>query len=486
MMKTLIYTAIAAISLSINATAAPPIVTPDNFPQAYTSMRFGAIIEKAGGINKFFEMPVPSSIPEEQFVVRMNRDTFYSTAIVDMSSGSVFVTIPETKKYVSLQVVDENHETQRMIYGSGRHRITAKTGHAFVIVRALEDAARRNLVIEAGSAKPFVEKKWEMESFHAVDKAGNLDFGDGYDQSKAYGNIESGQTPYMNYVGAAGGWGGAMVEDNIYQTSSYFDTDGCYEMTFVDPKDKDFWSATVYNADGRMFNDKANISSETNPVKNADGTYTLHFGCEGQPNNIPIAEGNKTGKFIVLMRHYGPSKKVSKGKAGYDATKFIKRVKNPGDPKSEQGSAIKTRKASCNCGQLRVTCVGPDPERISLCHCNLCQKQSGSAFAIQTRFPREQVTIEGKATVWKISAKEAEALPYENCASLGATFHFCSVCGSTVYYTSDADADRIGIKIGTFTDPTFPAPKLSGFESYGHPWAMKAADLPIKRLKLAE
>ena len=156
------------------------------------------------------------------------------------------------------------------------------------------------------------------------------------------------------------------------------------------------------------------------------------------------------------------------------------------DPKSEEGSAIKTRNASCNCGQLHVKCVGPDPERISLCHCNLCQKQSGAAFAIQARFPREQVTIEGKSTVWKISAKEAESLPYENCASLGATFHFCPVCGSTVYYTSDADAARIGIKIGTFTDPTFPAPKLSGFESYGHPWAMKAADLPIVRLKLAE
>jgi len=28
---------------------------------------------------------------------------------------------------------------------------------------------------------------------------------------------------------------------------------------------------------------------------------------------------------------------------------------------------IKTRTAYCNCGQLRVTCVGPAPERISLC-----------------------------------------------------------------------------------------------------------------------
>lgn len=76
-----------------------------------------------------------------------------------------------------------------------------------------------------------------------------------------------------------------------------------------------------------MFNDVANISSEMNPVKNADGTYTLRFGCEGQANNIPIAEGNTTGKFNVLMRHYGPSEKVGKGEAGYDATEFIRKVK---------------------------------------------------------------------------------------------------------------------------------------------------------------
>ncbi len=305
---------------------APIIVTQDNFPQAYTNMRMAAILTKTGGVNKFFTMPVPPSEPAKQFVVRMNRDTPYSISVIDMSSDDVYVTVPETEKYVTIQIVDENHETQPMIYGSGRHKITAKTDFAFVIVRTLDGDIRNNLVIEAGSAKPFKVKKWDMESFKAVDKAGNIDFGDGYDQSKAFGNKESGQTAYMNYVGAAGGWGGAMVEDNIYQTSQYLDVDGCYEMTFADPKDKYFWSATVYNSDGRMFNDKANISSEMDVEKNADGTITLHFGCEGQPNNIPIVEGNTTGKFNVLLRHYGPSEMVSNGDEGYDPTKLIRKL----------------------------------------------------------------------------------------------------------------------------------------------------------------
>ena len=33
------------------------------------------------------------------------------------------------------------------------------------------------------------------------------------------------------------------------------------------------------------------------------------------------------------------------------------------------------------------------------------------------------------------------------------------------------------------TDPTFPPPEISGFETYGHPWATKAADLEIVRLE---
>ena len=322
-LSTLILTAL----LSTNALAAPTVVTQKNFPQAFTNMRLGALLQKTGGVNKFFAMPTPSSIPSKQFVVRMNRDTPYSVAVIDMSSGKVSITVPKTKKYVSIQIVDENHETQPMIYGPGKHKITAKTDHAFVIVRALEGKIRKGLVIEAGSAKPFKVRKWDMASFHALDKAGNIAFSNGYDQSKAYSNSESGQTPYMNYVGAAGGWGGAMVQDNVYQTSKYFRTNACYETTFKDPKAKHFWSATVYNGDGRMFNDKANISSEMKPAKNANGEYTLRFGCKGKPNNIPVAEGNDTGKFNVLIRHYGPSNHVSKRHDGYNATKLIRKIK---------------------------------------------------------------------------------------------------------------------------------------------------------------
>ena len=143
------------------------------------------------------------------------------------------------------------------------------------------------------------------------------------------------------------------------------------------------------------------------------------------------------------------------------------------------------RLATCNCGQLTLNITGPDPERISLCHCHLCQKQSGNVFAVQARFPKEQVEIQGASTSWKVPKEEADQLKYRNCVSLGggAIFHFCPQCGSTVWYSVDADPARIGVKVGCLTDAAFPAPKLSGFEEYMHPWALNTACLQVQHLK---
>jgi hypothetical protein len=158
-----------------------------------------------------------------------------------------------------------------------------------------------------------------------------------------------------------------------------------------------------------------------------------------------------------------------------------------GDAKAEP-AAIKTRTASCNCGQLRVTCTGPDPDRVVMCNCYLCQKQTGSPFSLQARFPNEQVKIEGKSTAWKFPIDGAKPTRYRTCAGSDGitnsvadvvTSHFCPVCGSTVYYFRKSDPARTGVKVGAFADPTFPPPMGSGFEEYAHPWAMKVADLPM-------
>jgi hypothetical protein len=53
--------------------------------------------------------------------------------------------------------------------------------------------------------------------------------------------------------------------------------------------------------------------------------------------------------------------------------------------------------------------------------------------------------IEGESTAWKFPIEGAAPVTYRNCASGGGTFHFCPVCGSTVYYLIDAADAHIGV-----------------------------------------
>ena len=127
-----------------------------------------------------------------------------------------------------------------------------------------------------------------------------------------------------------------------------------------------------------------------------------------------------------------------------------------------------SRVASCSCGQLRLTCES-EPVRISICHCLECQKRTGSVFATQARFPREGVTIEGRATQWSRVGDSGD----------GATFHFCPVCGSIVYWEPSAAPDLVYVAVGMFADPSFPPPHVSVYEVRRHPWALAAGELPM-------
>jgi hypothetical protein len=120
---------------------------------------------------------------------------------------------------------------------------------------------------------------------------------------------------------------------------------------------------------------------------------------------------------------------------------------------------MKTRHASCSCGQLTVTAEG-DPLRISICHCLACQRRTGSAFGVQARFHLDKVRIEGRSTAYVRTGDEGHR----------ATFHFCPVCGATVHYQIDDMVDRIAVPVGAFADPTFPAPKVSVYETRRHAW----------------
>jgi hypothetical protein len=118
-----------------------------------------------------------------------------------------------------------------------------------------------------------------------------------------------------------------------------------------------------------------------------------------------------------------------------------------------------TRRASCSCGQLSVTTEGDLP-RVSVCHCLACQLRTGSAFGVQARFPRHQIRIEGRAHQYVRIADSGNQL----------TFSFCPDCGATVHYSLAQFAEVIAIPVGAFSDPAFPPPRFSVYESRRHAW----------------
>jgi hypothetical protein len=86
---------------------------------------------------------------------------------------------------------------------------------------------------------------------------------------------------------------------------------------------------------------------------------------------------------------------------------------------------------SCLCGAVQYTCTGSDRGAV-LCHCQNCQKGSGSAFAYNYRFLKAKLTFTKGEDMVKEYADKA--------TRTGNTLyrHFCKECGSPIYLRNSA------------------------------------------------
>lgn len=128
-----------------------------------------------------------------------------------------------------------------------------------------------------------------------------------------------------------------------------------------------------------------------------------------------------------------------------------------------------SRTASCSCGQLSITCEGA-PTRVSICHCLKCQRRTGSVYAVQARFPRDRVRVEGRSSNWSRTGESGGT----------ARFHFCPDCGATLYWEPDTMPDLVLVAVGAFADPGFPPPGVSVYEKRQHPWVSALERLPVE------
>lgn len=124
------------------------------------------------------------------------------------------------------------------------------------------------------------------------------------------------------------------------------------------------------------------------------------------------------------------------------------------------------RTAHCCCGSLRVETKG-EPAIVAACHCLECQRRTGAPYGVGAYFEKTQVRAHGASKIYIRDGQEGRKL----------RFHFCPDCGTTVYWELDVRPDYIGVAVGTFADPSFPAPTRSIWEGSRHSWVAFEHDL---------
>ena len=112
-------------------------------------------------------------------------------------------------------------------------------------------------------------------------------------------------------------------------------------------------------------------------------------------------------------------------------------------------------KASCLCGAVKLK-IDADPVKVSHCHCKMCQKQHGAAYATYARFRRDDVKYlqgEDKLTVYNSSEDVLRK--------------FCRNCGSNIEWgCSERFPQWVAIALAAFdNDVKLPEIKELHLES---------------------
>jgi len=316
----------AALAQSPPASAIP--VTADNFPRAESDLYFAGLLRDSGGIGKFNHRREPARI-DNQTVIRLNRDTLYSSALFDLDAGPVTIALPDAgKRFMSMQVINEDHYVPEVVYGKGSYTLTKDkvgTRYVAVAIRTLADpmdpkdieqvhALQDAIKVNQKATGKFEAPAWDQVSQKKVRDVLLVLATTIPNFSRAFGT-KAEVDPVRHLIGTAAGWGGNPDKDATYLNITPAKNDGTtiYKLAVKDVPVNAFWSVSLYNAEGYYEKNPYNaysINSITGK-KSADGSIAIQFGgCDGKiPNCLPIMKG-----WNYTVRLYRPRAEILSGK----------------------------------------------------------------------------------------------------------------------------------------------------------------------------
>ena len=124
-------------------------------------------------------------------------------------------------------------------------------------------------------------------------------------------------------------------------------------------------------------------------------------------------------------------------------------------------------RGSCLCGSIRFEADAFEAHN-GLCHCSMCRKFHGAAFATLAEVASENFR-------WTAGTEWLKAYTAEN----GTTRQFCANCGSSLTFAAaDADGSQIEIALACFDDPVPVEPDAHIYVESGAAWGRPDDGLP--------
>ncbi|MCO4781764.1 MAG: GFA family protein [Candidatus Cloacimonetes bacterium] len=119
------------------------------------------------------------------------------------------------------------------------------------------------------------------------------------------------------------------------------------------------------------------------------------------------------------------------------------------------------RRSTCLCTKLQLVHDG-EIDKSSICHCNACQKRTGSTYGAQVVLAKNKVSILGEFQIYNFTSDEGNLVK----------FHFCPNCATTLFWEITFFPDHYVAALGCFDDANIAAPTFSVYEDRKHSWVI--------------